>query len=133
MGASGASLEGVEVVILMWRYRQMEDMTALFNVSYESKPVCISRVDVRPASPHANAFWRQFKCPPQIDGSHVHPYAQNMALKSKAFDPKGNLPVAFPLSEEPQHLKDFLRAAELAFNVEGLTMLPPPPTHGSLI
>lgn len=133
MDNSGATLEGVEVIILMWRHRPMEDMTALFNVSHGHKPICISRVDVRPASPHPNAFWRRFKCPSEIHGSHVHPFAQNMTLGNQAFDPKGNLPVALPLDQEPQHLKDFLRVAELAFNVDGLTTLLPPPTQGSLL
>lgn len=118
---------------MMWRNRPLEEMTALLNVPHEGKPVCISRVDVRPDAPHANRHWRRFACPPHIDGSHVHPFEQNMALGPIAFDPLGNLPVAYPLSDEPEHLQDFLQVVELAFNVDGLTSLPPPPTQGRML
>lgn len=133
MDESGAALEGAEVVLMMWRHRPLVDMTALLHVSHGGKFVCVSRVDACPEKPHINVLWRRFGCPPEIAGSHHHPFAQNASIGRKAFDPFGNLPVAYPLESEPEHLRDFLQVVEQAFKVEGLRILPPPPTQGSLL
>ncbi|GJD73111.1 hypothetical protein CFIICLFH_1336 [Methylobacterium goesingense] len=133
MDKSGASIEGAEVCLMMWRYRPMEDMSAILSVAYEGKSVCICRVDVRPAAPHINKHWRRFGGPSEINGSHVHQFSDNATLGRKAFDPFGNLPQAVPLHTEPDHLRDFLQVVERAFNVDGLTTLHPPPTQESLL
>lgn len=133
MDATEATIEGAEILLLMWRNRLMEDMTALMNTMHEGKMVCISRVDVRPSAPHANRFWRRFGCPAHVDCSHIHPFDQNALIGRHAFDPHGNLPVAYPLEAEPEHLRDFLQVVERTFNVTGLEQLPPPPTQGSLL
>lgn len=133
MDQTGASIQGVEVCLMMWRLRPMEDMTAVLNTTYEGKPVCIARVDVRPTKPHTNTFWRRFRAPPEINTSHLHPFAENASLGRRAFDPLGNLPHAIPLDAEPERLRDFLQVAERAFNVDGLASLPKPPTQESLI
>lgn len=133
MDDSGAAIEGAEIVLMMWRNRPLEDMTAILHTSHEGKFVCVARVDARPDKPHINAFWRRFQCPPEINGSHRHPFAQNATFGRKAFDPYANLPVAYPLDSEPEHLRDFLHVVEQAFKVDGLVNLPPPPTQGSML
>ena len=133
MDESGAALEGMELLLMMWRNRPLIDMTAALNILHEGKFICIARIDARPEKPHTNIFWRRFGCPPEIAASHHHPFAQNASIGRKAFDPYKNLPVAYPLDTEPEHLRDFLQVVEQAFKIEGLVNLPPPPTQGSLI
>lgn len=130
---TSASLEGTHLRIMAWKRRSLEDVTAILETLYEGKPTCLARVDCHPRSPHTNQHWRKFGCPATIDGSHVHRFEENARVGRDAFHPVGNLPVAYPVEEEPQSFRDFVRLVGVVFAIAGLDDLPPPPTQEGMV
>jgi hypothetical protein len=130
---SGASIEGAALRIMVWRHRPMQDMTATLEATHQMKPVCLARLDVAPSGVHINRFWRRFKCPPTIEGSHFHPFEQNALVGRSAFDPSENLPVAVPVDPEPQSFRDFVKVIGSVFNISETEKLPTPPAQESML
>ncbi|MGO4439346.1 hypothetical protein [Rhizobium sp. RAF56] len=122
--ADGVSIEEARLRISAWTQRPMEDVTATFEVLYQQRWLCISRIDFHPSAPHANRHWRSCKVPPEVMGSHIHSFEDNAKLGDEAFDPRENLPNARPLDIEPQSLREIFTMVGDCFNVSELTELP---------
>ncbi|RWC32342.1 hypothetical protein [Mesorhizobium sp.] len=129
---SGATLEGVELRIVVWRDRPLEDATALLQVENDGW-MPISRLDCWPYSPHTNRYWRRLHQIPIVDGSHIHRTEDNARLGRKAFTASENLPSAVVVDSEPQSFRDMLRMVEFYFNIDGACDLPPPQWQERLI
>lgn len=128
---SGASIEGLELRIVVWRDRPNEDATALLQTEDDGW-LAICRLDCWPPSPHENKDWRRLGCAPHIEDSHVHLCVDNAKLGRKAFKPHQNLPVAVPVNETPHSWRDMMGLVEYYFNVDGAAQLPPPDWQGRL-
>jgi hypothetical protein len=122
---NGAGLEGVELRIVVWRNRSMEDVTALLQIENDGW-IPIARLDSWPYSPHTNRHWKQLKQMPTVEGSHVHHCWDNAKLGRKAFGPYQNLPSAVPVDSEPNSFRDMLKLVEVHFNIVGASKLPAP-------
>jgi hypothetical protein len=129
---SGVSLEGVELRIVVWRDRPIEDATALLQVENDGW-MPISRLDCWPYSPHTNRYWKRLHQAPIVEGSHIHRTQDNARLGRKAFTASENLPSAVSVDGEPQSFRDMLRLVKLYFNIDGACDLPPPQWQERLI
>ncbi|TIW62965.1 MAG: hypothetical protein E5V48_02565 [Mesorhizobium sp.] len=128
---SGAAIEGLQLRVVVWKYRPQEDATALLLVEDEGWTV-ISRIDCWPNAPHPNKHWKRLKEPAEIPGTHAHCCEDNAKLGRKAFKPYENLPSARAVDSEPQSFRDMMRLVEVYFNIDGAATLPPPDWQGSL-
>lgn len=136
---NGIGLEGVRLRITAWAYRRNCDVTATLEVPGGRGFVTISRVDAWPFDPHINS--RKVRkttglsgVPECVEGCHVHRYSDNAKCGGVAFyaGPDGNLPVAVPLPNSLQSLRDFLRNVGAEFNIAGLEGFNGPPTWEGL-
>jgi len=133
MDENDISIEIVRIRIQAWTQRPMEDITATFEVLHQERWVCISRIDFSPPTPHPNIHWRKYRLPPEVNGSHIHLYADNAKIGDEAFKPAANLPNASPLESEPKSFRDVVKEIERHFHISGLGELPPPDWNGRLV
>lgn len=129
----GVSIEGVRVRVVAWVNRPMEDITVTFEVLNVQNWLCISRIDIQPTGPHTNQHWRKFNLNPDVNGSHIHSFEDNVKLGREAFAPLGNLPNALPLDEEPASFREICQLVTKVFRVEAFDSLPTPEWNGSLL
>jgi hypothetical protein len=126
----GGGLEGVRLRLTAWPFRKEYDVTATLEVEGGRSFVTIARVDAWPPDPHINSVARRHPglrhLPAEIDGHHVHRFADNVLLGRGAFAPVSNLPVAAPLVDRLQSFRDFLRIVEREFRIDGLSEFTPP-------
>lgn len=130
--ASCTSIEGLRLRVQAWQTRPMVDVTATLELVRGHDSVCLSRVDMAPTSPHVNLHWRQFRVPPEITGSHHHPFDLNARLGRQAFAPNDNLPLAMPLESEPASFHEFAVLVQNVFGIDGVADLPRPAWNRSL-
>jgi hypothetical protein len=127
------ALEDVRLRIAVWNNRPMEDVTSTFEIYDSVRWVCVSRIDLNPATPHPNRYWRRFGLPPEINGSHIHGCEDNVRIGPDAFLATGNLPNARALDREPQSFKEICVMVGEHFNVSGLQDLTAPDWNRSLL
>jgi hypothetical protein len=125
-------LEGVRLRLTAWAFRRNIDVTATLEVVGGRSFVTIARVDAWPSDPHMNVRARKVSglkhLPPQVDGCHVHRFADNAKMGGEAFGagPHGNLPVAAGIPNGLGSFRDFLRTVGVEFNIAGLDDVQPP-------
>ncbi|MCC2610384.1 hypothetical protein [Neorhizobium petrolearium] len=127
------ALEGVRVRFYVWADRPMEDITVIFEVLHLERWTVITRIDFLPYGPHINKHWRKFGLPPDVNGSHIHSYKDNVKLGSEAFTAAGNLPNGVPLDDEPKSFREICRLVGQKLRIEGCENLPMPEWNGSLL
>jgi hypothetical protein len=122
--ATGVGLEGVRLRLTAWAFRRMSDVTATLEVPGGRAFVTIARVDAWPSSGHMNLTARKHPAlrhlPTEIQGCHVHRFADNARFGKAAFAPDGNLPVADEIPDGLQSFRDFLRTVSAEFRVDGI-------------
>jgi hypothetical protein len=128
--ASGVGLEGVRLRLSAWAFRRMSDVTATLEVPGNRSFVCIGRVDAWPSDGHMNLKARRHPAlshlPTEIQGCHVHRFADNARMGRAAFAPDGNLPVAVPIPNGLESFRDFMRTVGAEFVIAGLDQFDPP-------
>lgn len=132
---AGTGLTGVRLRLKAWAYRRQKDVTATLEVIGSRSFVTVSRVDAWPSDPHRNSYKALGKSglkhlESEVDGCHVHRFADNAKYGPEAFGPgpEGNLPVAVAFPNNLQSFRDFLRSVGTEFNIDGLDEFPSPPT-----
>ena len=106
------------------------DRAVTFQIEYHpvsAKGGPISRVEWRPRSPHGNKGIGpdQFRFI-EITGSHVHPFGLNWD-HSETLVRRGVLPIAVPISPDPESYDEALAFVEKEFRIKGIIALPMPP------
>lgn len=125
--SSGVTMEGARLRLHVPTQRLEIDMTATLEcLDWNDYPRCIARLDANPTGPHTNRYWRDFKLPARLDGSHLHPFELNTRLGMTAFTSE-NMPIAEAWPHDIRHFREFLRSVGSAFNIAEIGGLPPPP------
>lgn len=63
----------------------------------------------------------------QQNGTHLHDFFENKSVGEAAFQPRGNLPIAFPVVPEPQSFQKLIEILPDRFMIVDADRLPEPP------
>lgn len=126
----GVGMEGVSVRLVAWPFRRQYDVTGTLEVlGGRRHSVVIARVDAWPPDDHMNVQARGHPAlghlPLEVQGHHVHRFADNAKLGRDAFG-AGNLPLAAPVTRRLESFRDFLRICGEEFRIKGLDQVDPP-------
>jgi hypothetical protein len=112
---------------------QYPEKNVTFQLEYDppvEKRTPFHRLDWRPLRPHSNHGQgpSHLKFVLQED-THLHDFFENRAIADSAFDPfdpRNNLPVAFPIQPEPPTFNDMLAVLCDHFNIINGNRIPKP-------
>lgn len=116
--------------------QSLRDRNVCFQLEFRepgAKPKAFARIEWRPLRPHDNkgsgpAEWRYKR----FKQTHSHPFDLNWS-RSEADVRKGEIPIALPVSGDPDSYEALLDLVRREFRIMNASELPPPPWQDRLL
>ncbi|MEC5325187.1 hypothetical protein [Aurantimonas sp. A3-2-R12] len=102
--------------------RPFYGLVALLFATVQGVTYHLGRIEFdpeNPLKPHRNRMGPH-KAPPIVQGAQIHRFASNRYLGVDAFKPEGELPIAFPLTQEFVTFDDVLKIVRNEFVIPDL-------------